>query len=57
MLYFGPETILPLSSAAAAIAGVVILFWQRLVGYMRRVMAGLRSLLMGLRDLIWRDPR
>jgi hypothetical protein len=32
ILYIGPETMLPLASALAAIAGVLLIFWQRFVG-------------------------
>jgi hypothetical protein len=34
-LYIGPETILPLTSAIAAIVGVLLMFWQRFVGLVR----------------------
>jgi undecaprenyl pyrophosphate phosphatase UppP len=36
MLYIGPETMLPLASALAAIAGVLLMFWQRFVGLLRK---------------------
>ena len=36
MLYFGPETYMPLASAVAAGVGVVLAFWRRLVGLTRR---------------------
>jgi hypothetical protein len=36
MLYIGPETILPLTSALAAILGVLLMFWQRFVGLLRK---------------------
>jgi undecaprenyl pyrophosphate phosphatase UppP len=36
MAYIGPETMLPLASALAAIAGVLLIFWQRLVGLLRK---------------------
>ena len=36
VLYIGPETILPLTSALAAIAGVLLMFWQRLVLFVRK---------------------
>jgi hypothetical protein len=36
ILYIGPETMLPLVSALAAIGGVLLLFWQRLVGLIRK---------------------
>ena len=32
LLYIGPEAFLPLTSALAAIAGAVLIFWNRLVG-------------------------
>lgn len=35
MLYFGPETMMPLASAAAAVAGVLLMFWHRVVGFTR----------------------
>ena len=37
MLYIGPETMLPLASALAAIGGVLLIFWQRLVGLVRKL--------------------
>jgi hypothetical protein len=37
ILYIGPETILPLTSALAAILGVVLMFWQRFVGLIRKL--------------------
>ena len=36
MLYFGPETYMPLASAVAAGVGIVLAFWRRLVGLTRR---------------------
>jgi hypothetical protein len=36
-LYIGPETMLPLVSALAAIGGVLLMFWQRFVGIVRRL--------------------
>lgn len=38
-MYIGPETLMPLASALAAIAGVLLLFWRRTVGAVR---AGVR---------------
>lgn len=43
MLYFGPETIMPLGSALAAVMGVILLFWQRTVGYVRRIVTRARE--------------
>ena len=40
MLYFGPETYVPLASAAAALTGLILTFWRRLVGLFRRLGAG-----------------
>lgn len=37
ILYIGPETMLPLASALAAIAGVLLMFWQRFVGLLRKL--------------------
>jgi hypothetical protein len=36
-LYIGPETVLPLTSALAAIGGVLLIFWQRFVGLVRKL--------------------
>ena len=36
-MYFGPETMMPLASAAAAIGGVLLLFWNRLKGFVKMV--------------------
>ena len=35
LMYIGPETMMPLASALAAIAGVVLMFWRRFVGFIR----------------------
>ena len=37
MLYIGPEAFLPLTSALAAIAGAVLIFWNRVVGIARKI--------------------
>jgi hypothetical protein len=37
LLYIGPETMLPLASALAAIAGVLLMFWHRFVALIRKV--------------------
>ena len=36
-LYIGPEAFLPLTSALAAIAGAVLIFWNRVVGLARKI--------------------
>ena len=30
-MYLGPETIMPLASALAAVTGVLLMFWRRVV--------------------------
>ena len=37
LLYIGPDVFLPLTSALAAIAGVLLMFWQRIVGLVGRI--------------------
>ena len=34
-MYLGPETIMPLASALAAISGVILMFWRKVVGFAR----------------------
>jgi len=36
LLYIGPEAFLPITSAIAAIAGVLMMFWNRVVGFVRK---------------------
>ena len=35
LAYIGPDIFLPLTSALAAVVGVVLMFWQRFVGWVR----------------------
>ena len=35
-LYVGPDQILPLTSALGAIIGVLLMFWHRVMGWVRR---------------------
>jgi hypothetical protein len=37
MLYVGPDQLMPITSALAAIGGAIMLFWRQLVGFARRV--------------------
>ena len=37
-LYIGPDVFLPITSALAAIAGVLLMFWQRIVGFVGRLL-------------------
>ena len=34
-MYVGPETLMPLASALAAVAGVLLMFWRKTVGVAR----------------------
>lgn len=36
-MYIGPDALMPLASALAAVAGFVLMFWRRLVGMVRLV--------------------
>jgi hypothetical protein len=47
MLYFGPEIVAPVASAVAAVAGVALLFWQRVRALGRRAAEWARSRLPG----------
>ncbi len=37
LAYIGPDVFLSLTSALAAAAGVIMMFWQRLVGWARNL--------------------
>lgn len=39
-MYIGPDSLMPLASAFAAIAGVALMFWRRLIGAFR-LLAGI----------------
>ena len=34
-MYIGPDSLMPVASALAAVAGFVLMFWRRLVGAVR----------------------
>ena len=34
-MYIGPEVIMPLASALAAVAGVLLMFWRRVTAFVR----------------------
>ena len=36
-MYVGPETLMPLASALAAVAGVLLMFWRKTVGVTRAI--------------------
>ena len=35
--YIGPDVFLPITSALAAVAGVLLMFWQKIVGFVGRL--------------------
>ena len=43
ILYLGPETMMPLASVLAGIVGAVLMFWQRLVRWTRRLVLYLKT--------------
>jgi hypothetical protein len=43
LLYFGPETTMPLASALTAIIGIVLLFWHRAVTMVQGVWRSCRN--------------
>jgi len=49
LLYMGPDTMMPLASALAAIIGTLLMFWHRLVGWARRAYRGLTLKIRELR--------
>lgn len=38
VLYIGPDVFLPITSALAALAGVLLMFWHRVVGIVGRLL-------------------
>jgi hypothetical protein len=34
-MYIGPDALMPVASAIAAVAGFVLMFWRRLIGAFR----------------------
>jgi hypothetical protein len=34
-MYIGPETVMPLASALAAVGGVLLMFWKKVTGATR----------------------
>ncbi len=43
-MYLGPETLMPVASALAAVAGVIMMFWRRLITFTRARFAALARL-------------
>lgn len=44
MLYFGPETMMPLASAVAGAVGALLLFGRRIGAFFARMLGRLRGL-------------
>lgn len=42
-LYLGPDVLMPVASAIAAIAGFLLMFWQRTVLFFRRIAQSIRD--------------
>lgn len=38
-MYIGPDALMPIASFFAAIAGVVLMFWRRIVGAARMLLS------------------
>ena len=36
-MYIGPDTLMPVASAFAAVGGVLLMFWRKIVGAMKLV--------------------
>ncbi len=36
-LYFGPDQVMPVASIVATVAGLILIFWGKLVGMLRRI--------------------
>ncbi len=34
-MYIGPDALMPIASAFAAIAGIILMFWRRMVGALK----------------------
>lgn len=46
-MYVGPDVLLPLASALAAILGVILMFWRKAVGFVRSAVQLLASKFSG----------
>lgn len=44
IMYIGPDVLLPLASALAAIAGVLLMFWHKTVGFFRKIFGAIGRL-------------
>ena len=46
-MYVGPDMLLPLASALAAVTGLILLFWRKTVGFVRSAVQLLTSKFSG----------
>ena len=44
LLYIGPDVLLPIASALAAIAGVLLMFWHKTVGFFKKMFGAIGRL-------------
>ena len=42
-MYLGPDVVMPLASALAAVAGVLMMFWRRVLGGVKAVFEATRG--------------
>jgi hypothetical protein len=43
-LYIGPDVIMPLASALAAVVGFLLMFWRRTVAFVQRIVGAFTGL-------------
>lgn len=46
-MYIGPETIMPVASALAAVAGIMLMFWRRTVAFFKTILRFVRDKTIG----------
>jgi hypothetical protein len=44
VLYIGPDVLMPVASAVAAVVGFLLMFWRRTVGFLQRMAAAVGRL-------------
>lgn len=48
-LYIGPDVLMPLASAVAAVVGFLLMFWRRTVSFFQRIGGAIAGLFRGKR--------
>lgn len=43
LLYVGPDQMMPVASVLASILGVIMIFWNKVIGLVRRIFGGSKS--------------